>query len=250
MIATMTPSRDKGPAQAPQSYLPTSWTLIESVQKGSPQARADAMDRMVRLYWRPIYWTIRRQWGAGPEEARELTQGFLLYFLDRELIMKVQKEKGRFRAWIKATLRNFMREHTRNQRSLKRGGGRRLVCLEELQEVEAAPPSREDPPDRVFERELVRALIDEALERLSRRMAAEGKGKAFEVFRHFYFEEGQGRKPTYEDLGRRFELGFHQVKNMLAETRVAYRSELLALIGATTADARDALREILEVFGS
>ena len=251
MIVIVSPpqERDTQPV-SDRRYRSTSWSLIDSVQHGDPETRTASMDLMIRIYWRPVYWTIRMRWRAGPEDARELTQGFFLYFLDRDLIMKVKRERGRFRAWIKGTLTNFMRDHARRESCEKRGGGVNIVALENLQAVEAAPPSPTVSPDRQFERELVTALIDEALARLGQRAASEGKGVHAEIFRTYYFEEAHGRRLTYEDLGRRFGVGFHDVKNALAEMRLAYRAELLSLIGATTSNAKDAFREILEVFGA
>ncbi len=229
-------------------YRSTRWSLIDRAQHGSDEARTQAMDQIVRLYWRPVYWTLRRGWQRDRQDAAELTQQFFLYFLERELIQGVRKARGRFRGWIKGTLRNFMREHARNARRLKRGGGRVLVPLDDLMGIEAAPPSTDIASDRLFERELMRSLIREALEELSVRMEREGRHERFMVFRHYYFEEAQGHRLTYDELGEHFGMSFHEVKNALAEMRVAYRITLLNLMGSPGATQEETIHEILEVF--
>jgi len=43
----------------------------------------EALEKLCRTYWRPIYGYVRRR-GAGSEDAEDLTQGFFALLLERK----------------------------------------------------------------------------------------------------------------------------------------------------------------------
>ena len=67
-----------GPAAAGQqggvAFTTTHWSVVLTAQGESPAAE-EALEKLCRMYWRPIYSFVRRQ-GVAPEEAEDLTQGF------------------------------------------------------------------------------------------------------------------------------------------------------------------------------
>jgi RNA polymerase sigma-70 factor (ECF subfamily) len=54
----------------------THWSVVLEAQGQSPAAQ-EALEKLCRTYWRPVYSFIRRE-GTAPEEAEDLTQSFLL----------------------------------------------------------------------------------------------------------------------------------------------------------------------------
>jgi hypothetical protein len=57
------------------AFATTHWSLVLTAQ-GQSAAAEEALEELCRIYWRPLYAFARRQ-GCDPEEARDLTQGFL-----------------------------------------------------------------------------------------------------------------------------------------------------------------------------
>jgi len=57
------------------AFATTHWSIVLEAQSQSPAAQ-EALEKLCRTYWRPVYSFIRRQ-GTGSEEAEDLTQGFL-----------------------------------------------------------------------------------------------------------------------------------------------------------------------------
>ena len=51
-------------------------------QSESPVAQ-EALEKLCRAYWRPIYGFVQRQ-GIGPEEAKDITQGFFADLLEHK----------------------------------------------------------------------------------------------------------------------------------------------------------------------
>jgi len=76
------------------AFTTTHWSVVLEAQ-GESAAAQEALEKLCRIYWRPIYSFVRRQ-GAGPEEAQDLTQGFFALLLERRDLRTVRKEKGRF----------------------------------------------------------------------------------------------------------------------------------------------------------
>jgi hypothetical protein len=58
----------------PVAFATTHWSVVLEAQSESP-ATQEALEKLCRIYWRPIYSFVRRH-GIRPEEAKDLTQGF------------------------------------------------------------------------------------------------------------------------------------------------------------------------------
>jgi len=245
----MVPMHAERPVES-RSFPSTSWTVIREAQAAPAAERARALDRLVAVYWRPVYWTIRLDWSVAPEDARDLTQDYFARFVEHDLVQQVASDRGLFRSYVKATLRHFLLAWRRAERALKRGGGLHIVALDDLDPVEADPPSGEGSPESRFERELMRSILLRALDDLRRSLERDGKGDCFELFHHYYVAESEGRAPSYRELTARFQIGEHDVKNRLATARARFRNHVLALLrDGLTSDA-DLASEIRAVFAS
>jgi RNA polymerase sigma-70 factor (ECF subfamily) len=233
-----------------RSFPSTSWTVIRQAQIAPEVERARALDRLVAIYWRPVYWTIRLDWSAAPEDARDLTQEYFARFIEQGLVQDVASDRGSFRSYVKVTLRNFLLSWRRAERAQKRGGGLHIVALDDLDPVEADPPAGDGSPEARFERELMRAILLRALDDLRKSLDREGKVEVFALFHHYYVTESEGRAPDYKELTIRFKIGVHDVKNRLSMARARFRNHVLALLrDGLTSDA-DLASEIRAVFAS
>ena len=210
--------------------------------------RRCALERLISVYWRPIYWTIRLDWNASAEEAKDLTQEYFFAFLESELVTQVARERGNFRFFAKATLKNFMLNKKREARALKRGANTRFEPLDDVERVERESQAREDPPEVRFERELMRAIVARALDALKEACEREDRPQLFEMFRTFYYAESAGRKIRYEELQTRFAMDHHEVKNRLAELRARFKQLILELLRDGVSTEEELEREIREVF--
>jgi len=85
----------ENPVHGPGVFTTTQWTVVLQAQGESPAAQ-EALEKLCRTYWRPIYAFVRRK-GARPEDAEDLTQGFFALLLERKDLSTVRKEKGRLR---------------------------------------------------------------------------------------------------------------------------------------------------------
>src|SRR5438034_11735083 len=91
---------------SPVAFTTTHWSVVLEAQGESPAAQ-EALEKLCRTYWRPIYGFVRRQ-DVEPEEAKDLTQGFFALLLERRDLDAVRKEKGRLRSYLLTSLKHFL----------------------------------------------------------------------------------------------------------------------------------------------
>jgi hypothetical protein len=114
--------------QGPVAFTTTHWSVVLAAQGPSPTAE-EALNKLCRTYWRPIYGFVRRQ-GVKPEEAKDLTQGFFALLLERRDFDAVRKEKGRLRSYLLTSLKHFLTNEYNRAMAIKRGAkGTNIVRL-------------------------------------------------------------------------------------------------------------------------
>jgi RNA polymerase sigma-70 factor (ECF subfamily) len=232
-----------------RNFPATAWTVIRGAQGAEQAARKEALERLISIYWRPVYWQLRRDWSAPHWEAADLTQEYFSKLLEGTVLEGVSPDRGSFRAYVKATLRNFVLNSRRAANTQARGGGRAVIPLGELKAIESEPPSGAESPDRVFEKELMRAIVRDALENLRESCERRGRLPQFDLFYSFYSGEQAGERVSYTKLQEQFSLGPHEVKNQLADMRVRFRKQVLDRLRDGISTERELVQEIREVFG-
>src|SRR6266705_707175 len=157
------------------AFATTHWSVVLEAQSESPAAE-EALEKLCRTYWRPLYSFVRRQ-GIRPEEAQDLTQGFFALLLERRDLNAVRKEKGRLRSYLLVSLKHFLANERHRAMAIKRGEGRRPIPLEELRSGERADlePVNTLSPDRIYERRWALTVLEQVFARLKNeyRAAAE-----------------------------------------------------------------------------
>src|SRR2546428_7795370 len=56
-------------------FATTHWSVVLTAGDTAIPGAPEALERLCRTYWYPLYAYVRRQ-GRGPEEAQDLTQAF------------------------------------------------------------------------------------------------------------------------------------------------------------------------------
>jgi len=136
-------------------FQPTAWTLVREAGDGS----RDALDRLIAVYWKPVYFYIRRR-GQDVETAKDLTQGFFGSLLEREFFGAVSADKGRFRSYLLGALGHFLSNEQARSRAKKRGGDFNLV------EAERELASSDKSPEKAFLGKWALEILERAMKRL------------------------------------------------------------------------------------
>jgi RNA polymerase sigma factor (sigma-70 family) len=237
------PSVDAGAA-----FVTTQWSVVLLAQGQSPAAD-EALEKLCRTYWWPLYGFVRRN-GHNPEEAQDLTQGFFELLLERHDLNAVRREKGRLRSYLLVSLKNFMAKARRREFAIKRGEGRALVPLEELlaRERVGAEPSDSLTADRIFERRWALTLLEQVLTRLESEYRSAGNGRLFECLKDFLSDEPGQRSQA--DVATELGMTENAVKQAFHRLRRRYRELLRDEIAQTVAvpgDVEDEMRHFISV---
>jgi len=96
-------------------FKSTRWTTV--LRAGQPGASgADlALARLCEDYRPPLY-QFARTWLISPDDAEDLTQSFFFHFIRKNLPGAVSRERGRFRTFLLACFKNFLRDEWRRQK--------------------------------------------------------------------------------------------------------------------------------------
>lgn len=214
----------------------TQLSLLEAAASGFS---SDALERVISVYWKPVYRFIRLKFGKNNEDAKDLTQGFFATALERDLIKRFDPEKASFRTYLRMAVECFAANQHAAANRQKRGGGIEFETIVE-QAVSA------ESPEQVFEREWQRQLSCLAIDDLRAHSEECGKQLQFQVFQAYDLAEGE--RPSYADLARQFSIPETSVTNCLAWARRMFRGFVTERVRGTTATRRELRDEMRRVW--
>jgi RNA polymerase sigma factor (sigma-70 family) len=229
-------------------FTTTHWSVVLEAQTESPAAQ-EALEKLCRTYWRPIYGFVQRQ-GIGPEEAKDITQGFFADLLERRSLSAVRREKGRFRSYLLGALKHFLADERRRAVAIKRGKGQRLIPLEELTADERIEMEPADPvtPEQTYERRWASTLLERVLSRSKDEYRAAGNATLFDSLKQLLPDEPGA--PSQADIAAQLGRTENAVRQAFHRFRQRYQlllREEIAHTVATPGDIEDELRHLIAV---
>lgn len=228
------------------AFATTHWSVVLLAGEAGSAASAEALNQLCATYWFPIYAEIRRR-GVSPADAEDLAQDFFATLLRRSFLANVSAERGRFRTFLLASLRNFLTDQWDARRAAKRGGGVPPIELDALAAEQrlALEPSTDETPDRAFDRRWAAALLERALSRLEQEQAAHpGHFARLKPLLTRPVEAGE-----YDALAVELSLNANTIAQAVRRLRLRTRELMLDEAAHTVAAAGDAERELRELFG-
>ena len=81
--------------------------LAAGETQAEPEIAQAALAELCQTYWAPLYGFVRSR-GYDVHDAQDLTQGFFAYLIERKIYARVDRQKGRFRSFLLASLKNFL----------------------------------------------------------------------------------------------------------------------------------------------
>lgn len=231
----------------------THWSVVLAAG-GSGDAAQAALEKLCETYWYPLYAFARRRTLDG-EEARDQTQAFFAYLLEKETLGRADPERGRFRAFLLTAFKRFLINTGHKDASLKRGGGHCTLSLDFAagDERYRAEPLDTLTPERLFERQWVCTLLDQVLEQLRSEQAAAGKLDQFAALKGAL--AGESTAAENERAAERLGISPAATKQAAYRLRKRYRELFRAAVAETVADEAEVdaeiarLREILSEAG-
>ncbi len=232
----------------------TRWSVVLAAgrSQAEPEISQAALAELCQTYWAPLYSFVRSR-GYTVHDAQDLTQSFFAYLLEHKIYARVDRQKGKFRSFLLASLKNFLAHAADRARTLKRGGGQDFLPLHEEQAKEAESlfqtHSTASSEDRLFDRSWAEALLAAGLERLSADYKSESKEKLFNELRIFV-AGGADPPPTYAELTDRLGIAESTLRSHVTRLRARYLEALRAEVRRTVhteTQVDEELRELIHV---
>src|SRR6266403_1399031 len=229
-------------------------SVIEAVHSIDAEERERALEALCAAYWKPVYKYVRLRWNRPADVAQDLTQGFFVELLERELLEKFDSKKSRLRTYLRLCVDSFVMNDDKSGRRQKRGGTVPHVALdfagaeEELGATVMDPAAIPSPEslEEFFEKEWVRSLFALAVEDLRELCVARERERTFRLFESY--ELDGNKQITYEQLSKEFGIPVTDVTNALAWARREFRKIALERLrdGAEAPDLAGTRYRLLE----
>ena len=160
-------------------FATTHWSVLITAQGESPAAQ-EALEKICRSYWRPLYGFVRGQ-GLGWQDAQDVVQEFFATLLRRQNFRTISQEKGRLRSYLLVSLKRFLASEQHRLHGVKRYQTTPSITLDELLASERADfdLAQKTTPDELYERRWILTLLDQVLARLEAEYRSAGKELLF-----------------------------------------------------------------------
>jgi RNA polymerase sigma factor (sigma-70 family) len=236
-------------------FPPTRRSVIEAVRSIDAEERERALEALCAAYWKPVYKYVRLRWNRPADEAQDLTQGFFLEVLERELLEKFDAKKSRLRTYLRVCVDCFVSNEHKAAGRLKRGGNVPHVALdfaaaeEELggSVLDAASIPSPESLEEFFEKEWIRSLFSLAVEELHQLCVVRERERTFHLFEAYDLEGNE--KISYEQLSSDYGIPVTDVTNALAWARREFRRIALERLRELCGSEEEFQREARAAFG-
>ena len=188
-----------------------------------------------------------RRRGYSPADAQDLVQGFFAFLLETRAYARTDRNKGKFRTFLLASLKHYMADAWDRERALKRGGDQSFVSLDEQMEVvekmyvneEAATTLSEE---QAYEQRWATALVARALARVGEEFANGQKIQLFNGLKPFL--TGGVGLPSQTEVAAKLAMPIETLRSHLSRLRARYRELLREEVARTIAVADDVDEEL------
>src|SRR5438067_487041 len=221
----------------PAVFATTHWSVVLEAEGESPAAQ-DALEKLCRTYWRPIYSFVRRR-GRGHPDAEDLSPGFFALLVERKRPDTCRKEKGRLSSYLLTSVKHFLADESRHAMAVKRGKGQRLIPLDEIRERERIDVERSDrlTADQIYERRWAFTILEQVMARLRDEYRSAGNLRFFDQMKKMLMDE-LGR-PSQAQVASEFDMTENAVKQAFYRFRQRYQTSLREEIAHTVAVPSD-----------
>jgi len=234
----------------------THWSVIDALKSHDPAEQTRALDTLCATYWKPVYKYVRLRWNRPAEDAQDLTQGFFIELLERNLLGKYDPAKSRLRTYLRLCADSFVMNQEKAASRQKRGGNASHVALDfqaaenELVGTTIDPASIPSPDslEQFFEKEWIRSLFALAVEDLHKVCVGRERERTFRLFEDY--DLSGDPEISYEKLAAEYSIPITDVTNALSWARREFRRIALDRLRELCGSDDEFHREARGVFGS
>jgi DNA-directed RNA polymerase specialized sigma24 family protein len=232
-------------------FATTHWSIVLRAGAADNADARNALAFLCQRYWYPLYVFVRKK-GIDPDRAQDVTQDFFARLIEKQVLERATPSRGRFRAFLLASLQNFLANVWDRASAEKRGGGRPLLSLDVAtgESMLRFEPSHNLTPEKIFDRAWAVRLLELVVTRLRSEFDAKGKAAEFEALQPFL--AGKPADAAYDQAAANLGLSPAAIRQAAHRLRKRYRELLRAEVAETVAgedEIEDEIRGLFEALG-
>ena len=244
----MSASTSAAPSESSRQsvFATTHWSVVLSAKGRDSPGSAEALEELCRTYWQPLYAYVRRR-GYPLEDAKDLTQDFFAWLLQRDWLERADRQRGRFRSFLLASISHFLANEWDKANAQKRAG-KRLVPLDfDVAEIHCSwHPKASPTPEESFDWHWALTLLEQVLNRLSGEFARDGKAELFEALKPCLL--GERAAQPYAVLAAKLAMTEGSVKVAVHRLRQRYRELVREEVAQTVSSPIELEEEMRYLF--
>lgn len=217
--------------------------VVEAQGSDGPAAQL-ALGELCQSYWYPLYSFARRS-GLTSQDAEDGTQAFFQHLLEKDTLDSVDRERGKLRAFLLASMRNFLRQQWRNQHTQKRGGEAVQLSIDApwAEERILQEPASNEAPELYFDRHWAHALLSRVFDRLEAYYDQAGSRQRYEAIKGCL--QGDGRYEAGDQLAASLDITPAALRSSVFKLRGRFREYVEEEIHHTCATEEEARGEMM-----
>jgi RNA polymerase sigma-70 factor (ECF subfamily) len=233
----------------PNWFTTTHWSVVLKAAGGESPEAADALERLCRTYWYPLYAYCRWR-GHKAEDSEDLTQEFFARLLQKNYLSGVGPEKGKFRSFLLTALSHFLCNERDKACAQKRGNGVAAISLdaEAAEGRFALEPVCQATPEKLFEQRWAATLLDEAFAQVREDYTQAGNTALFNELSKFLADKAASG--NYDSVAQRLNMSSKAVSVAVHRLRRKYRECVRREVARTVASSADLEDEMQHLFSA
>jgi RNA polymerase sigma-70 factor (ECF subfamily) len=223
-------------------FATTRWSVVLRAGRFDTVRAQEALAELCQTYWYPLYAYARRQ-GCSPHDAEDATQGFFAKLLQLNSLAAVEREKGRFRAFLLASMKHYL-AGVRDYASAQKRDRSRTISLDAggAEERYRHEPVDTVTPEQLFERRWALTLLETVMQRLCAEYEETGQAALFAALR--FAITGDKSDVPHAELAAKLGTTGEAVRVAVHRLRRRYRQVLREEIAHTVADESEVADEL------
>lgn len=233
-------------------FPPTRWTLVSRIRCGDEQVARGALDELCSQYYYPLYCYIRRK-GLTHHDAEDALQEFMAKLLRNDSMSAARAAKGRLRGLLCTALERYLVNWRRNHAKES------LETSIEAESEHARAAGRflrekftdEETPERLFERQWAREMLNVVLRKLEAFHAQGKKHALFKALKPHLLEDGNLSGAEAERISTLLGMTLTSICTAKSRMKKEYRELLRAEVAQTVEreeDVDDELAYLMSLF--
>lgn len=230
-------------------FTTTRWSVVLAASSPSSSHHEHALGILCETYWFPLYAYLRRH-GYDTHQAEDTIQVFFTRLLEGNGLHRADQNRGRFRSFLLASLKNLLADEWDYTQAQKRGGQSKILSLDvaTAETRYAFEPTDHLSPEKLFERAWALTVLKQAMAQLKAEHTAAHKMQLFDHLKATL--TGEKHSASYKSLAVQLGMSEGAVKAAVHRLRRRYRELVRREIVQTVATEDQVEEEIRDLFAA